>query len=137
MVLTNQQIYLVCKCQNHEEDVFKLCVLLKKPKLYLSENYFHLKQRQRLIFNLKSCPNFVSSSFVWFYLINEARFSNIGKSTNYDCSGVRIDGRQTAQMLPNLLQISQTLGLSFHNCCHSTQSGPFQLFTPEIEINTG
>ena len=32
MVLTNQLIYLV-NVKNHEEDVFKLCVLLKKSAL--------------------------------------------------------------------------------------------------------
>ena len=33
MVLTNQLIYLV-NVKNHEEDFFKLCVLLKKSELY-------------------------------------------------------------------------------------------------------
>ena len=34
VVLTNQLIYLSSKCHNHEEDCFKLCVLLKKSELY-------------------------------------------------------------------------------------------------------
>ena len=34
MVLTNQLIYLSSKRQNHKEDFFKLCVLLKKSELY-------------------------------------------------------------------------------------------------------
>ena len=38
MVLTNQLIYLVSESvngQSHEEDFFKLCMLLKKSELYL------------------------------------------------------------------------------------------------------
>ena len=34
MVLTNQLIYLLSKCQNHMADFFKLCVLFKKSELY-------------------------------------------------------------------------------------------------------
>merc|ERR1719369_2081676 len=58
-------------------------------------------------------------------LIYEARFSNIWKSTNDNCPGIWINGRQTTQMLSNLFQICQTLSLSFHNCSHSTQGSTF------------
>ena len=34
VVLSNHLIYLNSKCQNHEDDFFKLCVLLKKSEYY-------------------------------------------------------------------------------------------------------
>ena len=62
------------------------------------------------------------------YLVDEARFSDVRESTNDDSPGIWIDGRQTAQMLTNLFQISQTLTLSLHDGNHSTQSSFFELF---------
>merc|ERR1712062_184203 len=63
-------------------------------------------------------------------LVDETGFSHVGKSTNDDCSGVGINAWQTAQMLSDLLQISQTLSLSFHYGGHTSQGSPFELLAP-------
>ena len=54
MVLTNQLIYLLSKRQNHEEDFFKLCVLIKKSELYACQNHVCSWSVQLFAFNLKT-----------------------------------------------------------------------------------
>jgi hypothetical protein len=89
---------------------------------------FVFKSREKAI--LVTPPGHLTDFFV--YLVDKTGFANVGKSTNDHCPGVGINAGQSAQMLTDLLQISQTLPLTLHNGRHSTQSSSFELFAPKI-----
>uniref|UniRef100_A0A0E9WL69 Uncharacterized protein n=1 Tax=Anguilla anguilla TaxID=7936 RepID=A0A0E9WL69_ANGAN len=63
------------------------------------------------------------------YLVDEARLPNIGVSTQKQGSRVGINGWQTGQMLPHLLQVLQALLLPLQDGTHPAQSCPLQLLT--------
>ena len=60
-------------------------------------------------------------------LVNEAGLANIRKSCDEECPGIRVNSRQSRQMLTDLLQVLQALVLPPHDGGHPTQSCPLQL----------
>ena len=68
------------------------------------------RESVRLDFNI--CPS---------DLVDEAGFADIGESTDKQCPGIWVNGRQTGEMLPDLLQILKTLRLPLHDGGHATQ----------------
>jgi hypothetical protein len=67
---------------------------------------------------------------VGLYLIDEAGFSNIWKTTDDDGSGIWVNGWETGKVLTYFLQVLQVLALTFHYSGHpeaikiSCQTGP-------------
>lgn len=52
------------------------------------------------------------------YLIDEAGFSNIWKTTDDDGSGIWVNGWETGKVLTYFLQVLQVLALTFHYSRH-------------------
>ena len=52
------------------------------------------------------------------YLVDKAGFPHVREATDEKRPGVRVYGRETRQVLPNLLEVCQTLVLSLHYCAH-------------------
>ena len=85
----------------------------------------HVPDKQRLCgegvwLNLDVCTG---------HFVHEARLSHVGEATNNDGPRVGVDGRQTGEMLPHLLQVLKALVLSLHDGAHAAERSPFQLLT--------
>lgn len=60
-------------------------------------------------------------------LVHKARLADIGVTTAQQCSGGRVNGGETAHVLPDLFQIGQWVFLSFNDGGHTTESGFLEL----------
>jgi len=65
------------------------------------------------------------------YTFQETGFSNIRISANEKSSGVWVDRGETAEMLPNLIEVEEGIFQSSANGGHSTQCSTFQLLALE------
>ena len=93
MVLTNQLIYFISKCQNHEEDFFILCVLLKKSELYLTalfmQNHFACRLSCTIVDNKIQSPmgvilrNATSLKVISQIWSNQVQMLYCEKATNF------------------------------------------------------
>ena len=64
------------------------------------------------------------------YLVHEARLPDVGKPREQQRAGVGVEGGQTREMPPDLLEVGQGRLLPLEEGAHSTKSGPLQLLTP-------
>jgi hypothetical protein len=64
-------------------------------------------------------------------VLEEAGLAHVGVSANDQCPGIGIDRGQTAQMLPDLLEIYKRVLQSLADCCHSSQSRTLELLALE------
>jgi hypothetical protein len=60
-------------------------------------------------------------------LVDETTLSDVGVTTDQECSRVGVDGWQTTNMLSDLLEVRQRVLLSPHDGGHTTQSGLLEL----------
>lgn len=60
--------------------------------------------------------------------VYKTTLSDVGVATDEERSGVGVDGWQTGNVLPDLLEVCKWVFLSFHNCGHSTEGSSFELF---------
>ena len=60
-------------------------------------------------------------------LVDEAGLADVGKAADEQRPGVGIDGGQTAQVLADLLQVGQALGLPLHDGGHPAEGSALEL----------
>lgn len=61
-------------------------------------------------------------------VLQERRLANVGETRDDKCAGIGVDRGETAQMLPDLLEVDKRVLEPLANCCHATQRGLLQLF---------
>lgn len=67
--------------------------------------------------------------------LEERRLANIGEARDDKCAGVGVDGRETAQMLPNLLEVHEWVLEALANGRHATKRSPLQLLALEQRLS--
>ena len=55
-------------------------------------------------------------------LVDEGRLSDVGVSTDKECSSCWIDCGETGYMLANLLKVGKRIFLAAHDCSHTARS---------------
>jgi hypothetical protein len=67
--------------------------------------------------------------------LQEGRFADVGETSDNQCACVGVDRRQTAQMLPDLLEVDKRVLEALADCGHATQGRLLQLFALEKRLS--
>lgn len=68
-------------------------------------------------------------------ILQERRFANVRETRNDKRTGVGIDGGQTAQMLPDLLEVDKRVLEPLADCGHATKRSLLQLLALEQRLS--
>ena len=72
-----------------------------------------------------------------FHLVHEARLPNVGKSREQQRAGVGVEGGQTREMPPNLLEVGQGCLLPLQEGAHAPQGRPLELLAAVERVTCG